>query len=850
MDLQQYRAKRKFPETPEPAGTVGPGSGPLRFVAQKHLASRMHFDLRLEVDGTLRSWAVPKGPSIELEEKRLAVMVEDHPLDYMHFEGIIPKGNYGAGTVMVWDAGTYHVFGITNRQKSEQAVRDGLRKGRLHVVLHGRKLKGEYGLIRMKKDDEKSWLFFKKGSVGSQWPSGEDRSVLSGRTMDEIAQGAKPAEPSSEFDLSDAPKASMPRKVKPMLATPVAAAFDRAGWLFELKWDGYRAIAEIDKGRVRLYSRNFQSFEKRFAPIVESLEHLGHDAVLDGEVVALDVHGKPSFHLLQEHAKARPESLVYEVFDLLHLDGHDLRNCPLVRRRELLALLVADLPNIRCSQPIREHGRALFDAVSANGLEGIVAKEAGSKYREGVRSKSWLKIKTSRRQTAVIGGFTEPKGSRTGLGALVLGVYENGDLVHIGDAGSGFTEKGLSALRARLDELEQKTCPFKKRPKPKGRVHWVQPLLVCEVAFAEWSDDGHMRFPVFVGLREDEDASTVQRNMPQPVDLVVTSSAAATKNAGVPAAKGIDVKQRPNRQETIDGHVVSLTNQHKVYWPHDGCTKGDLVDYYRQVASFILPYLNNRPLSLNRHPNGIQGESFFQRDVSNQPPPGWVQTAELTADGKRVRSVLCQDEATLAYLANLGCIELNPWNSRVGSLDSPDYVVLDLDPEDVSFESVIETAQAIRKVLDRIGAEARCKTSGKRGLHIYIPFGPPHGHDQAKHFAELIANIVHAKLPAVTSLVRSPGSRQGRVYLDYLQNGKGKTLAAAYSVRPHPGATVSTPLKWTEVRRGLDPASFTIKTMPKRLGTVGDLWKPVLGPTIDLPACLERLASLLKKAVV
>jgi bifunctional non-homologous end joining protein LigD len=635
-----------------------------------------------------------------------------------------------------------------------------------------------------------------------------------------------------------------------MLATLVATAFDHAGWHFELKWDGYRAIAEINKGRVRLYSRNQRSFEKRFFPIVESLEHLGHDAVLDGEVVALDEHGKPCFHRLQEYPNAGKGSLVYEVFDLLHLDGHDLRNRPLMRRRELLALVVAELPNIRCSKPIQEHGRAFFDAVSANRLEGIVAKEANSKYREGVRSKSWLKIKTSRRQEAVIGGFTEPKGSRKGLGALVLGVYDNGDLVPIGDAGSGFTGKQLSKLRARLDELEQKTCPFRIRPKPKGTVHWVQPLLVCEVSFADWTNDGQMRHPVFLGLREDLDAATVQREMPQGMDLVVTDGAAGAQKSSRASTKEMDSKPRPNRQENIGGHVVSLTNQQKVYWPNDSYTKGDLIDYYREVASFILPYLNNRPLSLNRHPNGIQGASFFQRDVSNQPPPSWVETAELTSDGKRFRSVICQDEATLVYLANLGCIELNPLNSRVGTLDSADYVLLDLDPEDVSFESVIESAQAIRKVLDRIGAEARCKTSGKRGLHIYIPFGAQHGHDQAKHFAELIANIVNAKLPATTSLVRSPGSRQGRVYLDYLQNGKGKTLAAAYSVRPYPGATVSTPLKWTEVRRGLDPAAFTIKTMPKRLATVGDLWKPVLGPGIDLPACLERLASFVKKSAV
>jgi bifunctional non-homologous end joining protein LigD len=355
---------------------------------------------------------------------------------------------------------------------------------------------------------------------------------------------------------------------------------------------------------------------------------------------------------------------------------------------------------------------------------------------------------------------------------------------------------------------------------------------------------------VFLGQREDRDASTVQREMTQPVALVVNKSMEGANQAVAPASANSVAKRRPNRQETVGGHIVSLTNQQKVYWPAEGFTKGDLIDYYREVASFILPYLHDRPLSLNRHPNGIQGESFFQRDVSNQPPPDWVATAELISDGKKVRSVLCQNEATLVYLANLGCIELNPWNSRVGTLDLSDYALLDLDPEDIVFDSVIEAAQAIHKVLDRIGAEARCKTSGKRGMHIYIPFGAQYSHDQAKRFAELLAHFVHAKLPASTSLVRSPGRRQGRVYLDYLQNGRGKTLAAAYSVRPFPGATVSTPLKWSEVKRGLDPAAFTIKTMRKRLGAVGDLWTPVIGPGIDLPECLERLARLVKKSEV
>ena len=647
----------------------------------------------------------------------------------------------------------------------------------------------------------------------------------------------------ANIDLSDAPIASMPHNIKPMLATLAANPFDDPDWFFEIKWDGYRAIAEIDRECVRLYSRNQLSFEKRFALIVDSLQHVGHQAVLDGEVVALDASGRPQFQLLQGYQKTGTGTLVYEVFDLLYLDGHDLRKLPLHRRKDILSRLLEDLPNVKLSEHVEQHGFAFYEAVSRSRLEGMVAKDSRSCYREGFRSQSWLKIKTHLRQEAVIGGFTEPRGSRTGLGALILGVYEDGNLLYIGKAGSGFSEQGLADLRNRLESLVQKTCPFKERPKGNGRIHWVQPRLVCEVSFAAWTDSGHMRHPVYLGLREDKEPGTVRRERPQPSDGVVQT---ANEPEPVKAAK----PDRPaNDRAVIGGHFVQLTNLQKLFWPEDGYTKGDLIHYYREVSSFILPHLKDRPLSLHRHPNGIHGKSFFQHDVSRQPPPDWVRTVVLTSEsGKRVRSVVCQDEATLAYIANLGCIELNPWNSRIDTLDSPDYVVLDLDPEDISFDSVIEAAQTARKVLEDVGAEPGCKTSGKRGLHIGVPFGGVYSHEQAKHFAELIARVVHAKLPASTSLARSPSARQGRVYLDYLQNGKGKTLAAAYSVRPWPKATVSAPLKWTELRRGLDPGKFTLRTMPKRLNAVGDLWKPVWGAGLDLPACLDRLAALLKRA--
>jgi bifunctional non-homologous end joining protein LigD len=847
VSLQKYQAKRKFQETPEPKGVATRGKGPLRFGIQKHAASRLHFDLRLEAEGTLKSWAVPKGPSIIPHEKRLAIMVEDHPLDYLLFEGTIPKGNYGAGTVMVWDEGTYHPPGAPGRAEAERQIRAGLEEGRLHIVLHGKKLKGEFQLVRTKQGPN-SWLLFKKDETPAEPSRGDqDRSVLSNRTMEEIATGREPKSV-ARIDLSGAPKAPMPHAVSPMLATPAEEPFDHPQWIYEVKWDGYRAIAEVEADKVRLYSRNKLAFEKRYAPIVEALEHLGHEAVLDGEVVVLDSTGKPRFQLLQEYQKSKKGTLVYQVFDLLYLDGHDLQKLPLVRRKEILTQVLGGLLNVRLSEHIPEQGVAFFDAVSRKGLEGIVGKDGRSRYQQGVRSRSWLKFKTQLRQEAVIGGFTEGQGARKGLGSLVLGVYQDGDLFYVGHAGTGFTDKTLAELGSRLDGLTQDVCPFKKRPQTNAPVQWVEPRLVCEVSFGEWTNDGNMRHPVFLGLREDKEAETVRRE--RPLEVVPPSGPAepVVKDGG---SKKVPPARHASERVEIGGHVVQLTNLGKVYWPEDGYTKGDLIRYYREVSSIILPHLKDRPQSLHRHPNGIDGNSFFQKDVRQQPPPDWVETVEIISDsdGKRARTVLCQDEASLAYLANLGCIELNPWNCRVGTLDLADYLLLDLDPENISFHHVVEAAQAIRKVLEQAGAESFCKTSGKRGLHVYVPFGARYSHDQAKSFAELIARIVNSKLATTTSLVRNPSARQQRVYLDFLQNGKGKTLAAPYSVRPYPKATVSTPLKWSEVRRGLDPSRFTIRTIPKRLDDMGDLWKPVLGPGIDLPACLDRLASRMPRGL-
>ena len=619
-----------------------------------------------------------------------------------------------------------------------------------------------------------------------------------------------------------------------MLATLVDEPFDRAGWSFEIKWDGYRAIAEVGSRGVKLYSRKQTPFTDTFPPIVESLKQLGHTGILDGEVVVLDDRGRSRFQLLQNYHKTGAGRLMYCVFDLLFLDGRDLRHEPLRVRRQLLSSILPESPNVMLSESVADRGIAFFHAAVRNGLEGVIAKDEESPYREGMRGPEWLKIKTHNRQEAVIGGFTEPRRLRKHLGAVVLGVYEEGELVYIGHTGGGSDAKQLADLRDRLEPLVQKSCPFRTRPRVNAPVRWVAPKLVCEVRFQEWTADGRMRQPILLGVREDKPAESVRRETPKGVEAEEVATPPSRRARRSSAAK-----------TTQANGVPTLTNLDKVYWPKEGYTKGDLIAYYRNIAPFLLPYLHDRPLSLHRHPDGIGGGSFFQKDVSRNPPPAWVETVGIPSEstGRTGRYVVCQNAATLEYLANLGCIELNPWNARVGSLGFPDYLVIDLDPVDVDFAHVIAAAVAVRKVLDKAEVESVCKTSGKRGLHVFVPLGAGYTHDEARQFAELVGAIVNKELPGTTSLIRDPRQRQGRVYLDYLQNRLGQTMVAPYSVRPQPGATVSTPLAWREVSKRLDPSVFTMKTVPRRLERIGDLWRGVLGPGADLSESLNRLGS-------
>jgi bifunctional non-homologous end joining protein LigD len=835
MGLEQYRKKRLFTRTPEPPGKEGQGGeAPLSFVVHKHLASHLHFDLRLELDGVLKSWAVPKGPSLDPGDRKLAVMVEDHPIDYRTFEGVIPEGSYGAGPVMIWDRGTYHAAGSPDRAKSEEALREGLEKGHLTFVLEGERLKGEFALVRLKGAEGKNWLLMKKRDAFARPGklTGNDASVASGRTMGEIATG-RAAPP---VDLAGAPMAPMPVHVKPMLATLVEDPFDRSGWLFELKWDGYRALAEVRGGSVRLYSRNDKTLNGQFSPIVEALGSITFEALFDGEVVVVDPAGRADFQLLQNYLRTGLGGLVYYVFDLLHLDGHDLRGLPLARRKSILRQVLPDLPHVRLSDHVETEGIALFREATARGVEGIIAKDGSSPYRSGHRGEEWLKIKARLSQEAVIGGFTRPRGKRVGLGALLLGVYEEGALVYIGSAGAGLTDGELASLRARLEPLIAGASPFAKPPGTHTAATWVEPALVCEVTFTEWTDEGLMRHPVFLGLREDKEPGDVRRER---------AGAPPASAAPFPGTKSSAPPKKRGSLALLNEGKVSLTNLDKVFWPDEGHTKGDVIAYYREVAPFILPHLKDRPESLHRHPDGITGESFYQKHVDHTVP-AWVETVTIPSDSRKGETtyLLCQDEAALLYMANLGCVEINPWHSRIGRLESPDYLVLDLDPLDVPFGEVVKTAVTIREVLLEIGAWGFCKTSGARGLHVYVPLGARYSHAEATQFARLVSLLVHARLPASTSMERMPEKRRGKVYLDYLQNGLGQTLVAPYSLRPRSGAPVSTPLTWAEVNGELDPTRFTMETTLDRLLRMGDLWHDVRGRAIDMARCLDRIGPL------
>jgi bifunctional non-homologous end joining protein LigD len=772
--LGEYRRKRDPARTPEPFSGGRRGKAPI-FVVQRHDATRLHYDFRLERDGALASWAVPKGVPLEPGTQHLAVHVEDHPLDYAGFEGTIPKGNYGAGTVEIWDRGTYELV-------------EEKRDGGLTVHLHGERLEGLWTLVPAKlSGDPKNWLLVKK--------------------KEQAGAAAAPVRPG----------------YRPMLATLGGDVPAGAGWLFEVKWDGYRAIATMRGGEVDLRSRNGNSLNDRFPTVVSALVRALRtpDCVLDGEVVAIGPDGRATFSAMQQGKQGT--TYVYVAFDALEVEGEPLVGLPLTERRERLAQLVDKRRGGVQLSDAFEDGNALYEAAKEQRFEGIIAKRGDSVYEPGRRSRNWLKIKTHGRQEFVIAGYTKGQGRRTGrFGSLVLAVSEGGGLRYAGNVGTGFDDAEIEKLLALLRPLERATTPFDEAPKMpkvrKGDVVWVEPELVCEVEFVEWTHDGRLRAPSYQGLREDKRAEEVRRE-----------------------------------RETIapelrrGSRVLKLSNLDKPFWPEEGITKGDLLAYYRDVAPVVVPHLRERPFTMKRYPDGAFGKFFFQKDAPKHMPD-WIPTRrfEVSArDSARTRKhvdfALVNDELALLWMVNMGCIDLNTWYSRVDKPDRPDFVLFDLDPSpDVGFAETIEVALLVKETLELLELESFPKTSGAEGIHVLVPIARRHSFDETRRFSEIVAGAIARAHPRLATTEWSKAKRRG-VLIDSNQNGEGKTIASVYSVRPKPGAPVSTPLRWDEVSESLDPAAFTMDAVLDRVAREGDLYAPVLTTRQTLGAALRAL---------
>ncbi|WP_029035892.1 DNA ligase D [Salinimicrobium xinjiangense] len=807
MGLDDYIKKRNFQKTPEPDAAYENNKSRLRFVIQRHRATRLHYDLRLEMEGVLKSWAVPKGPSMNPADKRLAIMTEDHPIKYLTFHGTIPKGNYGAGEMSIWDEGTYEPAGGGD----EKDLLKMLKKGDLKISFLGSKIRGTFALVHTRRGGEKDnqWLLIKKNDDFST-ELDYDAETLSDHAASEKVK---------QLEVTEL--------IKPMLATKAPEIFNKANWIYELKWDGYRALANIQKGKVDLYSRNGISFKSKFKEIYEQLKNIPHDVILDGEIVALDENGNPVFQKLQNYQNAPSGELRYYVFDLLYLNGHNIMHLPLTERKSLLPSVIEDIPQVYYCDHVESMGKAFFEQAVEMGMEGVIAKKADSKYSPGTRSDKWLKIKAFESQEALICGYTD---SDTGgaFGSLILGMHRNEELVYIGNCGTGFSDQDRKDLLKKFKPLITENRPFKKKLNLKGRTPtWLTPELICEVQFSEWTRSGHMRHPSFKGLRTDK--------LPQEI----------TKEKTVKVPKHKPATKKEGDFLEIGGIQVPISNLDKIYWPESGLRKYDLIEYYLQIADTILPFLKDRPQNLHRHPNGILEEGFYQKDTAGIFPH-WLETVKIFSkhNNRELEYIMCQNEASLIYMANLGCIEINPWNSRAQHLLNPDFTVIDIDPsEKTTFEEVIEVAQVAKEVLDKAKIRGYPKTSGSSGIHIYIPLGAKYSYDEARDFTKILCYFIQEQLPQLTSMERNVKKRKGKIYLDFLQNRKGQTLAAPYCARPKPGATVSAPLEWNEIKKGLDMKAFTIKTMPERIENKPDLFKPVLGKGIDIEKALEALSE-------
>jgi bifunctional non-homologous end joining protein LigD len=863
--LEEYRRKRKFDRTPEPAGKQTVAATENVFVVQKHAARRLHYDFRLAINGTLKSWAVPKGPSLDSADKRLAVQTEDHPLEYGGFEGKIPEGSYGAGTVMVWDRGTFRVEG--NADALTQVER-----GEIKFNLNGEKLQGSFVLVKLKHSEKgNEWLMIKHKDAAedANWDIDQhDGSVLTGRTLKEIAEELPPkrgASPLHASELEGAKKSAMPGRLEPMLATIGESAFSDPDWLFEIKWDGVRALASIDDGKLLLRARSSQEITARYPELAALPEAVtASQAILDGEIVALDERGHSDFGRLQErmHVRAPSENLiaqvpaVYYIFDLLYCDGYDLRAVALLERKQLLQKLLHGSERFRYSDHVIGQGKELFALAKEQGLEGIVAKRVTSRY-VSERSINWVKLKVTKTLDAVVGGWTAARTSAIPFGSLLLGLYQGKKLRFIGHVGSGFDGKKLVELANQLDGMKTAGCPFDKAPETNEKATWVSPTLVARVKLSGWTQDQALRHPVFLRLREDKKPTEClwESEVAAPVENVTTSAPAVVRAPEVvgkvlKTKAQIEAELFKGRAETatieLDGKRLRWSNLNKVYFPEPVYTKRNLLAYYYRIADYILPFLRERPLVMRRYPDGIKGQAFFQKDF-REGVPDWFVTAPIESEqrGKQIHYATANDRASLLFLTGLGCIDHNPWSSRLEDLDHPDYFFFDLDPsEGTEFSVAVTVAQALLEELKELRLTSFLKTSGATGIHIYIPVEPVYAYEQLRTFAEIVARTVTAKHANLVTNERSVAKRPaGRVLIDVQQNAHGRPLASPYSVRAFPKAPVSMPIQPRELRTSLKPATLNIKTVFARLTEKGDLWGDFWKKRQRLDEAIELLSG-------
>jgi bifunctional non-homologous end joining protein LigD len=917
--LEKYREKRDFERTPEPPPGPAPDAGPLIFVIQKHAATRLHYDFRLEWDGVLKSWPIPKGPSLNPKDKRLAVMVEDHPFDYASFEGVIPKGEYGGGQVIVWDTGDYSPdeggkLSFHDRAEAEERMREGLEKGKISVFLRGQKLKGSWTLVKTKRS-ENEWLAIKHQDPFADKErdiTEEDQSVLSGLTIEDLKAGRLPQRGSVEdmglrpADLPGAQPAAFPRSIEPMNASLSESPFSSADWLFEPKLDGVRALAFIDSGEVKLFSRRGLDATRQYPGIARELANqIETRMVLDGEIAALDEAGVPSFQQIQQRLNLMGEANIkkaeaqvpvfYYVFDLLWAGGYDLRGAPLESRKRLLRQLLIPSDRVLLVEHFEQDGEAAFAAVVSLGMEGLVAKKRGSTYESGRRSKSWLKIKGTEQAEFVIGGYTEGGGWRANsFGSLLLGYYDDdGKLVYAGNVGTGFDDKTLRLLKERLEALRTGERPFASEPtrgslvfgRPRNaKIAWVKPELVAQVRFAQWTKDNVLRAPSFLGLRQDKAPADVRREKA----VAAPGASAARPNPAQDGEVARVTEQLEQPQEKfllqVEGHRISLTNLDKEFWPaledRRALTKRDLLLYLARISPYLLPHMRDRPLTLTRYPNGIHGQHFYQKRFENKVPE-FVQTLRLYSqdNAQDVDYMVCNNLATLMWLGQLADIELHTWYSRIdpepdgrhlpltfaGSrknidaslLNYPDFMVFDLDPYIYSGEEkkgaepelnraaylkTCDVALWLKDLLDSMSLSSFVKTTGKTGLHIYVPVLRQFDYDTVRDACATIGKFLMQDHRKDITMEWSVEKRKGKIFFDHNQNSRGKTLASLYSPRPSPQAAVSLPLRWEEIK-DVYPADFTILNACERVAKTGDLWANILAAKHDLASMLGAIGE-------